>query len=68
MVARASDNDTEAAILESWAVIANNKEFVTQQDMIMASIEPERIAYLVSVMPKLSDGYDYKAWTRIAYN
>jgi Ca2+-binding EF-hand superfamily protein len=67
MIDRASDKDTEAAILDSWRVIANDKDYVTEQDMNMASMPTEKVAYLKANMPKQHDGYDYKAWTKISF-
>merc|ERR1712146_317414 len=49
---RATDKDTEDAILESWKVIAGDKTFVTKQDMGMAGMDPEHIEYLCANMPQ----------------
>ena len=67
MLARLTDNDTEDAIVESWKVIAGDKEWVTEHDMMAAGMEEEKINYLKENMPKKEDGYDYVAWTKTAY-
>ena len=68
---RATDKDTEDAILESWKVIAGDKTFVTKQDMGMAGMDPEHIEYLCANMPQAegqAEGeYDYAAWTKQSY-
>jgi len=69
MTDRAKDSDTADSILESFKVIAGDKDFVTQSDLA-AVMQPDQVEYLVANMPKsdLEDGaFDYKKWVQIAY-
>lgn len=67
MMARLADSDTADAIEESFRVIAGDKDFVTESDM-RSVMDQEKVDYLVKAMPKYGDdGFDYKAWVKVAY-
>ncbi|KAJ6242462.1 alpha-actinin [Anaeramoeba flamelloides] len=67
MTSRVQDADTLEQSLESWKVIAKDKEFVTLQDMQMAGMRKEDIEYITSNMEPLEDGFDYKGWCNKVY-
>jgi len=64
MVEKTKDSDSQAEILDSFKALANDKEFITEEDMrkVMSN---DRVAYLMSHMPNyegVSGGKDYKKW------
>ncbi|KAJ3440695.1 alpha-actinin sarcomeric-like protein [Anaeramoeba flamelloides] len=67
MTSRVEDSDTLEQSLESWKIIAKDKDFVTEQDMQMAGMKKEEIEFLKEEMPEVEGGYDYKAWCPTVY-
>jgi len=62
MVSRTADTDTSEQLLQSFKEIANDKEFITEDDLKRA-MEPAKVEFLVQHMPKhAAGGYDYKTW------
>jgi len=66
MVKKNEDSDTPSTINNSFKAIANNKDYVTEEEMRRA-MDAEAVAYLISVMPKKEGGYDYQAYTAGVY-
>ncbi|KAJ6234733.1 alpha-actinin [Anaeramoeba flamelloides] len=67
MTSRVQDADTLEQSLESWKVIAKDKEYVTKQDMQMAGMDVKEIDYLCEQMDAKEDGFDYKGWCTKVY-
>ncbi|KAJ6253824.1 alpha-actinin [Anaeramoeba flamelloides] len=67
MISRVEDSDTLESSLESWKVIAKDKEYVTLQDMQMAGMSKDDLEYITSNMEPLEDGFDYKGWCNKVY-
>lgn len=62
MVELTEDQTTPEQLLQSFRVIAGDKEYVTEEDFRLSDLTPASIAYLVKSMPpsELADnGYDY---------
>jgi len=68
MKKRTADTDTPEQILESFKALAGDKEFVTEEDLRRSGMENEKVAYLLSHMPKNQHGYDYAAWVNQAFS
>ncbi|KAI9505728.1 actinin-like protein [Coemansia spiralis] len=71
MVELTEDQTTPEQLLQSFRVIAADKEYVTQEDLRLSELSPPSIAYLIRVMPKseLADaGYDYLAYLRDVFH
>jgi len=67
MISRNKDTDSKDEMLIAFKDIANDKDFVTEEDLrkVMTS---ERVKFLLEKMPKYPNGgYDYKAWVELAY-
>jgi len=68
MVGRNKDTDSKEEMLTAFKDLANDKDFVTEEDLrkVMTS---ERVNFLLQKMPKYHNGtgYDYKAWVEMAY-
>ncbi|KAJ6249752.1 alpha-actinin [Anaeramoeba flamelloides] len=67
MTSRVEDSDTVEQSLESWKIIAKDKDFVTEQDMQMAGMKKDEISYLTQQMGELEGGFDYKTWCNKVY-
>jgi hypothetical protein len=64
MVQKTKDTDSQSEILDSFKALANDKDFVTAEDLNRA-MDTERVKYLLSVLPPyagVEGGYDYKKW------
>jgi len=68
MIKRTKDTDSRDEILIAFKELANDKDFVTEEDLrkVMSN---DKVAYLLQRMPKYGSGtgYDYKAWVEQAY-
>ncbi|KAJ2841189.1 alpha-actinin, partial [Coemansia erecta] len=67
MVELTEDQTTPEQLLQSFRVIAGEKEYVTEDDLRLSELSSPSIAYLVKVMPKSdvsADGFDYLAYLR----
>ncbi|KAJ1667746.1 alpha-actinin [Coemansia sp. RSA 1646] len=67
MVELTEDQTTPEQLLQSFRVIAGDKEYVTQEDLRLSELSPPSITYLARAMPKSElsdDGYDYLAYLR----
>lgn len=65
MVSITADSTSPDQLRDSFNVLANGKDFVTENDFRVAQMSPEQVQYLVSVIPPYSGvegAYDYKAW------
>jgi len=65
MVSITADSTSPDQLRESFTVLANGKDFVTENDFRVAQMSAEQIAYLVNVIPPYSGvagGLDYKSW------
>jgi len=70
IVTKRSDTDTFDSYLSAFSTIAQNKDFITEDDMRRANMPPEKIGFLVSSMPHFENqesGYDYKAWLQLTH-
>jgi len=69
IVAKRADRDTLDTYLESFNIVAGNKDFVTESDL-RRLMPGDRVDFLLSVMPRygaVEDGYDYKKWLHNTY-
>ncbi|KAJ1960151.1 alpha-actinin [Dipsacomyces acuminosporus] len=67
LVELTEDQTTPEQLLESFRVIAGDKEHVTEEDLRLSELSAPSIAYLVRAMPKsphAEDGFDYLAYLR----
>lgn len=53
-------------VLNAFGQIAGGREFVTEAE-IRASLEKEEAEYILSKMPKVAEGYDYKTYVAQTY-
>jgi actinin alpha len=67
MKSRAADTDSSEQILESFKVLAGDKDFVTEEDLRRSGMEKEKVDYLIKNMPKNDNGFEYTAWVAKAY-
>jgi actinin alpha len=70
MVHRTKDSDTKEEMFESFKSLANDKEFITEEDLRRV-MPNDKVQYLLQRMPKYKDvagGYDYRAWVEEAYS
>jgi len=70
MTTRAADTDSQNQILDAFRVVAGDKDFVTQGDLLTV-LPKDKVDYLIKHMPAYqgsTDGsYDYKAWASSAF-
>eukprot|EP01116_Phalansterium_solitarium_P010861 TRINITY_DN2629_c0_g1_i2.p1 TRINITY_DN2629_c0_g1~~TRINITY_DN2629_c0_g1_i2.p1 ORF type:complete len:1163 (+),score=512.14 TRINITY_DN2629_c0_g1_i2:1346-4834(+) len=69
MIAKNKDTDSAEEILESFAALANDNDYVTPEQLRMV-LSNERVEYLLATMPKydgVDNAYDYKKWVATAY-
>ncbi|KAJ1937724.1 alpha-actinin, partial [Linderina macrospora] len=65
LVELTEDQTTPEQLLESFRVIAADKDYVTESDLRMSDLSAASIAYLVRVMPQspsATNGFDYLAY------
>eukprot|EP01104_Vermistella_antarctica_P012828 TRINITY_DN3785_c0_g1_i1.p1 TRINITY_DN3785_c0_g1~~TRINITY_DN3785_c0_g1_i1.p1 ORF type:complete len:1558 (-),score=732.09 TRINITY_DN3785_c0_g1_i1:173-4762(-) len=70
MVKRSQDSDSQDQILEAFKTVANDKDFITEDDMRRV-MPADKVDHLVASMPAyegVEGGFDYKAWTSGAFN
>jgi len=67
MVARSTDSNTEEEVLAAFRELANYKDYITEAEM-RSAMDGQRVDYLLTVMPKTDEGYDYASWARDAYS
>jgi len=69
MSKRVTDQDSKEVIFEAFKALANDKEFIVEEDLRKA-LPAEKVAYLIAHMPPypgVERGYDYKKWAEKAY-
>ncbi|KAJ2393816.1 alpha-actinin, partial [Coemansia sp. RSA 2603] len=67
MVELTEDQTTPEQLLQSFRVIAGEKEYVTEEDLRLSELSSSSIAYLVKAMPWSdadANGFDYLAYLR----
>jgi len=70
MINRLKDTDTEQQIIDSFKALCHDRPFVTEQELRMVFREEVDFQYLLSQIPKTSDGsgYDYVAYTKSIFS
>jgi len=74
MVDRNKDSDSPEMLMDAFRQIAANPDFVLEDELRKSGLAPDRVTYLLSVMPRYqhSDGslvaYDYKKYVNQTYN
>jgi len=71
MIKATSDNTTQEEIIASFRDLANDKDFITGDDLRRSGMPTEKVEYLLSEMPAyagVDGGFDYKAWAHGAFN
>lgn len=69
MVNKNASADTKESLIESFKVMAGDKEFITANDL-NAVLPTEQVQFLLENMPAyegVPDGYDYKAYAATVY-
>jgi len=62
MIKLSSDSNSKDQIIASFMDLCDGRPSVTEQELRIA-MPADKVAYLISVMPKNSEGnYDYRAW------
>ena len=56
------DRTSPNQLRDAFAGIANGKSHLTDNDLVLARLEPATLAYLKSKMPQVDGGYDYKTF------
>ena len=56
------DRTSPSQLRDAFSGIANNKAYLTDNDLLMARLEPATLQYLKSKMPLVDGGYDYKTF------
>jgi len=70
MINKNKDSDNKGEILESFKSLANDKEFVTEEDLRRV-LPNEKVDFLVQHMPRYKDvpnAFDYVQWADQAFN
>jgi len=70
MSKRVTDQDSKEVIFEAFKALANDKEFIMEEDLRKA-LPAEKVSYLIAHMPPypgVERGYDYKKWAEKAYS
>jgi len=70
MIERTKDSDSKGEILASFKSLANDKEFITPDDLrkVMSN---DRVQYLITSMPPyegVPNAYDYRKWAETAFS
>jgi len=66
MINKTKDQDTQGEMLESFKAIANDKEFVTEEDLRRV-LSNDKADFLIKNMPRNENGLDYAAWVNQQY-
>jgi len=69
MINKTKDTDSKEELMESFKSVANDKDFVTEEDLRKV-MDNNRVAFLIKSMPPyeaVSGGYDYKKWIAANY-
>jgi len=70
MSKRITDQDSKEVIFDAFKALANDKEFIMEEDLRKA-LPAEKVSYLIAHMPPypgVERGYDYKKWAEKAYS
>merc|ERR1712137_746932 len=71
MIKITSDTTTENEISQAFRDLAQDKDFITADDLRRSGMPTEKIDYLLSEMPAfegIEGGYDYKKWAQSAFS
>lgn len=74
MVDRNKDSDSPEMLNDAFRQIAANPDYITEDELKRSGLAPDRVSYLLSVMPKfqVADSplvaYDYKKYVAATYN
>jgi len=71
MIKITSDTTTESEISAAFKDLAQDKDFITADDLRRSGMPVEKIDYLLSEMPAfegVEGGYDYKKWATSAFS
>eukprot|EP01094_Clydonella_sp_ATCC50884_P024653 TRINITY_DN6252_c0_g1_i2.p1 TRINITY_DN6252_c0_g1~~TRINITY_DN6252_c0_g1_i2.p1 ORF type:complete len:1140 (-),score=632.07 TRINITY_DN6252_c0_g1_i2:233-3508(-) len=67
MIGRLQDQDSEQQIVDSFKMIAGDRDFVTENDLRLVFRDEAELKYMLENMPKkegVEGGYDYVAYTK----
>jgi len=71
MIEITSDTTTETEITSAFKDLAQDKDFITADDLRRSGMATDKVSYLLSQMPAfpgVEGGYDYKKWASSAFN
>lgn len=71
MIKITSDTTTESEISAAFRDLAQDKDFITADDLRRSGMPNEKIDYLLAEMPAfegVEGGYDYKKWAQSAFS
>jgi len=66
MIKKLADQDSPVQIKEAFRLIAGSKDFLTESDLASV-LQPEDVQFLIKVMPKNENGFDYQSYTNTVY-
>jgi len=71
MIKATSDNTTQEEIVASFRDLANDKDFITADDLRRSGMPTEKVDFLLAEIPPyagVEGGLDYRAWANAAFN
>jgi len=66
MVQTTQDQGTADELISAFRSITNDAPFIEESQM-RANMDGALVDYLITVLPKVDGGYNYKAWTKSVY-
>lgn len=65
MVSITEDKTSSDQLMQSFLVISNNKDYITEQDIRAGQLAPELVEYLKQALPPkdgVPDAFDFQAY------
>jgi len=66
MIKKLADQDSPDQVKEAFRLIAGSKDFLTENDLTTV-LQFEDVQFLIKIMPKNENGYDYQSYTNTVY-
>jgi len=66
MIKKLADQDSPDQVKEAFRLIAGSKDFLTENDLTTV-LQFEDAQFLIKIMPKNENGYDYQSYTNTVY-
>eukprot|EP01129_Flabellula_baltica_P010141 TRINITY_DN424_c0_g1_i1.p1 TRINITY_DN424_c0_g1~~TRINITY_DN424_c0_g1_i1.p1 ORF type:complete len:1520 (-),score=544.89 TRINITY_DN424_c0_g1_i1:23-4582(-) len=67
MISRRKDSDTQSQLEDSFVAVTGGADFITEEQLKLI-LPVEEVEKVISKMPAVEGGYDYRAWLATVYH